>query len=235
MFKHCYWASTIISSRHHDFVTLSQLISLAMNNMNFEHFLVKVKSHGLRLISSSNRRHPAKLNRQAATKLKSDKEPELLVSFTMASSISNVIDSFFTNGLMSDRWSPFNVALTNVWDDGEVKPAVAWTHAKAWQISSTADFDPVSSAKCCKYGATLCGFAGMGTSLCDVAQTFHRLKAPKHFMVVLFAQLWRIVEGRLLDNSFNSGSSIPLSSIQIPWESTLARQSKSACYTYNDG
>ena len=139
--------------------------------------LSKVKSHGLRLISSSNQRNPAKLNRQAVTRCKSDKELELLASLTMASSTSNIIGSFLTTGLASEHWSPSNVACTNGWDDGEAKPAVEWTHASAWQIYST-DFDPLSLAKCCKYRATSRGLVGMGMSMCEVAQTFHHLKAP---------------------------------------------------------
>ena len=53
-------------------------------------------------------------------------------------------------GLARVRWSPSKVALTNGRDDGELKPAVEWIQARALQVSSTADLDPDSSAKCCK-------------------------------------------------------------------------------------
>ena len=118
--------------------------------------------------------------------------------------------------IASEHWSPSNVACTNGWDDGEAKPAVEWTHASAWQIYST-DFDPLSSAKCCKYRATSRGLVGMGMSMCEVAQTFHRLKAPKYFLVVLFAWLWRMVVGSLLTSFLNSGSFSSLSSIQLSY------------------
>ena len=36
--------------------------------------------------------------------------------------------SFFVTGLAYDRFSPSSTVFTNGFEDGEAKPALAWTH-----------------------------------------------------------------------------------------------------------
>ena len=79
---------------------------------------------------------PAKPIKQAVTNLKSDKQLELLASWTMASNISAVTGSFLTIGFARVYLSPSSVALTNGCAMISVRPAVVWTHPTA---SSTAD------------------------------------------------------------------------------------------------
>jgi len=61
-----------------------------------------------------------------------------------------------------------------------------------------------------------CGLAGIVESLQETAHLFHLLKAPRYFLTVLFALLWRTVLGSLLARSFNSGWVSSSSSFQVP-------------------
>jgi len=71
--------------------------------------------------------------------------------------------------------------------------AVECTQDTALQASSTADFELFVSPMNCRYKANSCGLAGIGERLYPVAQLFHLLKAPRYFLTVLLAWLWRIV------------------------------------------
>jgi len=96
----------------------------------------------------------------------------LSASSTIAFSTCKVTGSFFTAGLARECCSPSNVAFTIGCDGDGTKPTVECIHKIAGQVFSTANFDLVSSAKCCKYRTTSCGFAGMETSLWDGIHRF---------------------------------------------------------------
>ena len=57
-------------------------------------------------MSSLKRRKPEKLKRQAVASRKSDKEPDLSASATIAPSISIDIGSFLVTGLASEHCKP---------------------------------------------------------------------------------------------------------------------------------
>ena len=150
-------------------------------------------------------RKPEKLKRQAVASRKSDKEPDLSASSTIAPSISIDTGSFLVTNLASEHCKPSKVALEKGSAIGDVKPALKWTHDTAFAASSTAAHDLDLSTKCCRYKTNWWGLAGRGCSLYEEDHVFHLLYAHKYLATVLSARLRKIVFGSLPANSFSSG------------------------------
>ena len=141
-----------------------------------------VKLHGLRCMSLTNCRKPAKPSRHAVASLKSERVPDLSASFTMGSSIYAVTGFFFTTGFAREHWSPSSIAFTNGCADGEARPAPECIHATALYASSTAALHLDSSLRYCKYKTNSCGLAGMGSSLWLIAHVLHLLYTLRYFL-----------------------------------------------------
>ena len=111
---------------------------------------MKLKVTWLKVDELVKTKKPAKPSKQAVANLKSEREPEVLASRTIASSISVVVGSFLISGLAKVCCRPSRVALTNESLVIGSKPALEWTQDKALHASSTAALELVSSPRCCR-------------------------------------------------------------------------------------
>ena len=152
-----------------------------------------VKSHAWTCINSSKRRNPLYAIRHAAANCKFARVGWLLASLAISCNICGVISFFFSNGCASICFSPCNVACTRELTPGESMPARLCTQDRAFTASSAADFDFTWFPMCCKYNATLHASVGKTGSLCALAHNFHRLNAPKYFLVDESALLLKTV------------------------------------------
>jgi len=112
---------------------------------------------GLSSRTSAARINPEKLRRHAVASLRSDKEPDLSASSTIAFNISTVTGSFFLTGFVSIHLNPSKVALTKQSDSNGGRPAVECTQDTALQASSAADLDFFDPPMCCRYKGELMG------------------------------------------------------------------------------
>ena len=110
------------------------------------------------LISSSHRRKAENAKYAMASRRKSAREP--LDELAMAANISDVIGSFFSTGLASFLVKPSLTERTNGDSAIGLRPASWCTHDTALIAVSTAAFDDVVSARCCRYMANSPSLAG---------------------------------------------------------------------------